>query len=129
MEIHLQESVDWCKLTNEIPNIKGTSYFVKNISFVFVPTLYASWQSRSQGISPLWYQTRYKQHTFSTIQYQKRKMPGIQDWFHHKILAELLKNFNHKKSHINLETNIMSKERNFWKCWILAPKINMVKHL
>ena len=36
----------------------------------------------------------------------------MRGWFHDTILAELLKTFNHKKSHTNLETN-MSNERNF----------------
>ena len=32
MEINLQESADWFKLTNEIPNVWGNIYFVKGVS-------------------------------------------------------------------------------------------------
>ena len=41
MEINLQGSVNWFKLKNEIPNIKGASHFMKRVSFVFVSTLCA----------------------------------------------------------------------------------------
>ena len=101
------------------------SYFVKSVSFV--STLYSWWKSRPRAFH-LWYRMRYKRQTFSAIRYQKRKMPWIRGWFHDKILAKLLKTFNHKKSHTNLETNIISNERNFWKRWILSPKITALKH-
>ena len=29
----------------------------------------------------------------------------------------------------NLETKIISNQRNSWKCWILAPKVTAVKHI
>ena len=126
MEINLQESADWFKLMNEIPNLWGNIILCEKclfcINFICLMTIV------SESIWPLWYRTSYKQHTFSAIRYQKRKMPWIRGWFHDKILAELLKTFNHKKSHTNLETNIMSNERNFWKRWILSPKITALKH-
>ena len=48
-------------------------------------------------------------NTFTVAQYQKRK---IQGWFHNKILTELLKTFNRKKSHTNVETKIIPNEKN-----------------
>lgn len=40
----------------------------------------------------------------------------VRGWFCDKILAELPKAFNHKKSHTNLETKIILNERISSKC-------------
>ena len=44
-------------------------------------------------------------------------MHWIRGWFCDKILAELPKTLNHKKSHTNLETKIILNERNA-KYWL-----------
>ena len=51
MEINLQESADWFKLTNEIPNVRGNIILCEKclfcINFICLMTI------SSQGISPL----------------------------------------------------------------------------
>ena len=51
MEINLQESADWFKLTNEIPNVKGNIILCEKCLFIinFICLMTIS----SQGISPL----------------------------------------------------------------------------
>ena len=74
MKINLQESVDWFKLKNEIPNAKGNILCEKClfcINFICLMTI------SSQGISPLWYRTRYKRHTFSAIRFSIRNYMKI----------------------------------------------------
>ena len=70
MEINLQESADWFKLMNEIPNLWGNIILCEKclfcINFICLMTI------SSQGISPLWYRTRYKPHTFSAIRFSIR---------------------------------------------------------
>ena len=57
-------------------------------------------------------------NTFTVAQYQKRK---IQGWFQNKTLTELLKTFNRKKSHTNVETKIIPNEKNL-ELLNIAPK-------
>ena len=69
MEVNLQESADWFKLTNEIPNVKRNILCEKSlfcINFICLMTI------SSQGIPPLWYRARYKRHTFSAIRFSIR---------------------------------------------------------
>ena len=64
VEIDRKEFTDSFKLTNEIPNVKGNMLCEKClfcINFICLMTI------SSQGVSPLWYRTRYKRHTFSAI--------------------------------------------------------------
>ena len=74
MKINLQESADWFKLKNEIPNVKGNILCEKClfcINFICLMTI------SSQGISPLWYRTRYKRYTFSAIRFSIRNYMKI----------------------------------------------------
>ena len=77
MRTNLQESsADWFKLTNEILIIKG------NIILCGVPCKNFMWLMTVLFPQhfPLWYGTssRYKWHTFATVQYKKRKMSWIE---------------------------------------------------
>ena len=79
MDINLQESADWFKLTNEIPNVWGNIILCERC--LIVSDLYGSWQSRLRAFRLSDIGRGTNDTPFPPSDIRKEKCPGYEIGF------------------------------------------------